>query len=500
MSSFKTVYFSDYPSGPDAHSGLTVAFSDDDKPLSEAAARLSSFSIRTAIGHDRFADVQRASAEAGLGASAYVRDRLAKVLRPSRDETGLQFDAALQSTFTGGKGSPLHDWFPYLEGYSPEFVRTIIETHAVDAQKVLDPFCGSGTTAITAARMGLMAQYCEVNPVCRSVIAAKALVIGSGEDRRHSLAQALEHVAAMLPKTIRKAKRDGGLATAAKFVFGDRPFFDDDVHQQILSIRTVIDDLEHEDQDLSKLVEVAVMGTLVGCSRLVRRGDLRFKNEKELRQHQPNFIGTVMDRLYGMASDLKDIALATGAIEIAHNDARKLDSAHHGTFDAIVTSPPYLNGTNYFRNTKIELWFSRHLAHKDGLRAYRDAAITSGINDVTNGKTGARALPKSKMLNGVLADLQAKAYDQRIPKMVASYFAEMAEVGGRLADVAGSGGIIAIDLGDSCYGDVFVPTDIILRGIMEDAGCRYRQEVVLRERQSRSGRALRQTLQIFEAR
>ncbi len=348
--------------------------------------------------------------------------------------------------------------------------------------------------------MGLKAAYCEVNPVCRLAIAAKALAIGSNDEQRGSFAVALENFADKLPGTIQKAKKDNALAIAAKVVFGNRPFFDEDLYKQILAIRTVIDDVARADKNLSMLLEVAVMGSLVSCSRLVRRGDLRFKNEKELRQHEPDLIRTITSRLHAMASDLKDIALASGAVALAADDARRLDPACHGAFDAIITSPPYLNGTNYFRNTKIELWFGRHLTHKDGLRAYRDAAITSGINDVTNGKTRARVMPKSKMLDSLLSELEAKAYDQRIPKMVASYFAEMAEVGGRLADVTGPGGIIAIDLGDSCYGDVFVPTDIILRGIMEEVGCKYRREVVLRERQSRSGRGLRQTLQIFEAR
>ena len=91
--------------------------------------------------------------------------------------------------------------------------------------------------------------------------------------------------------------------------------------------------------------------------------------------------------LHRVASDLHDAPLAAGGAELVCSDARTLDRHMRTPVDAIITSPPYLNGTNYFRNTKVELWFLRELSGKAGLRILRDAAITSGINDVTLRKT-----------------------------------------------------------------------------------------------------------------
>ena len=137
--------------------------------------------------------------------------------------------------------------------------------------------------------------------------------------------------------------------------------------------------------------------------------------------------------------------------------------------DAVVTSPPYLNGTNYFRNTKIELCFLGHLTQKSDLRRFRDSAITACINDVTIGKTlsvgEGCALPAR--LQRILGQLSASAYDARIPAMVRSYFQEMGTVLSGIARVVRPGGTVAIDLGDSCYGGVHVATDAILADMMQ---------------------------------
>ncbi|NML06524.1 hypothetical protein [Sphingomonas sp. G-3-2-10] len=498
MQSFKTVYFADYPCPPEGRSGLTVPFAATELRLFEAVSRLSSHAIRCAIGHQQFTEVQAAAARTGTTTSGYVKERLRTAINPS-DLIGDGFDAAVQSTFVGGRGSPLHDWFPYLEGYSPAFVRTILAAHAPDAIKILDPFCGSGTTALTAASLGLRGTYCEVNPVCRQIIEAKANALRLPSSAKHRVAENLERLAETLAGQVDLSLPAAELRDAFGRAFGVRPFFSDDIFSEVLGLRTLLDGVRQDDTLLAELAEVAVLGCLVQNSLLVRRGDLRFRTEAELRRSKPNLLGDVVRRLRMIASDLLDVENVSGVVELATPDIRDLDPDRHGRFDAIVTSPPYLNGTNYFRNTKIELWFARHLRGKADLRSFRDAAITSGINDVTNSKTSARSLPSSARLKRTLGSLEASAYDQRIPKMVASYFAEMDEAAACLHRVSSPGTCVAIDLGDSCYGDVHVATDIILREFMIQRGFDFLDEVVLRERASRSGRGLRQTLQIFKA-
>ncbi|MFJ4055663.1 DNA methyltransferase [Pseudomonas sp. NPDC089743] len=498
MSSFKTIYFPDYQVGESRKSGLTISFSDSEKNLYQSVNKLSSFSIRTAIGHNFYSDIVKAADKEQMTVSAYVRKSLRRSI--TAENTPVQsYDAAIQSTFSGGKGSPLHDWFPYLEGYSPDFVKTVITQYAPEAKRVFDPFCGSGTTALTAAAMDIESIYCEVNPVCRDVIDAKSLAVRLEHTERDRISTKLEALSVLIYTEIELHREDKTLFKSFEASFSSKPFFDSTTFSKVLKLRSMADDLLASDKSVGKLFEIAVLGALVPSSLLVRRGDLRFRTEKELLTHSPDIISLVSKRLRLIASDLNDLESSNQSMTLVGSDARSLLTDDIEPVDIVVTSPPYLNGTNYFRNTKIELWFQRHLSTKSDLRQFRDSAVTSGINDVTNSKTGLGSIPAIELLIETLTELRKESYDKRIPMMAASYFAEMTEVIRRIKCLCHKDTKIAIDLGDSCYGRTWVQTDAILRGIMELEGFTLVDEVVLRERQSRDGRRLRQTLQVFGA-
>lgn len=495
----KTIYFPDYPRAASGRSGLTVPFPDSVKDAYDAITHLSSYAIRKLIGYDSYAHLSVAAESSKTSAASFARDLMLKNMpRASAESDKRGYELALQSTFQGGKGSPLHDWYPYLEGYSPDFVNTIIDTFAPDAQTILDPFCGSGTTALIAMLRGRTGLYAEVNPVCRFVIEAKATAIRLPENTRYSLADQLERLADDIPALLKKSKPDLQLKISFGSAFGDRPFFEPGSFESVLRMRTLADRLSSEDALLGQFFTLGVLRSLVPGSLLIRRGDLRFRTDAELFRIRPDVVAELTDSLRRFASDLHDAPHATGSIEHVADDARALAKAIQKPVDAVITSPPYLNGTNYFRNTKIELWFIRQLATKAHLRNFRNAAITAGINDVTVSKVNAgitNDMPRS--LQDVLKSFQGNTYDMRIPLMVRAYFEEMNGVVKNLKSVVAPGGTVAIDLGDSCYGSVWVPTDRILAEQMELSGFEPVDRVILRERQSRDGRKLIQSLQVF---
>lgn len=84
-----------------------------------------------------------------------------------RDRLEEEPKLATMVTAAGATKEPLHRWIPYAQGFSPGLVRLFLsETRAVrDLQgTVLDPFSGSGTTAVECARQGVHAQGIEALP------------------------------------------------------------------------------------------------------------------------------------------------------------------------------------------------------------------------------------------------------------------------------------------------------------------------------------------------
>src|ERR1700761_8833329 len=61
-----------------------------------------------------------------------------------------------------------HDWYRFVLSYPAHVVRTYVERFGLDAKhKVLDPFCGTGTTIVECKKLGISAVGLEPNPVAR---------------------------------------------------------------------------------------------------------------------------------------------------------------------------------------------------------------------------------------------------------------------------------------------------------------------------------------------
>jgi DNA modification methylase len=500
---FKSVYFPDVPSDSGKRQGLTLAFPPSDERIFSAVRHASSADLRQWLGHETYARLEHAARTERRSVNSYCLLRLEQALvrgiigngdQASSRRSGAE-DPALLATFRGGTDEPLHEWFPYLEGYSPRFVEYVIRTFAPKASRVLDPFSGIGTTPLTAARRGLLAFYCELNPLLQHITVAKIHGHALSVEQRDRAAVWLESAAMNFKAQLAQVERERSLEHDYRNVFGESEFFDAPVFDAILRARSLIDQWRCEFEDFAIFAELAILSTLVPASRLIRRGDLRFKNPTELRRKKTEFASTVVRQMLQIARDLRRIGPVPHSPVLVCEDARMLEQVPCIECDTVITSPPYLNGTNYFRNTKIELWFLRCLHDPDDLAVFRSKAVTAGINDVTVRKLQGGIPPEAR---DVVDALSRRAYDQRIPAMAANYFADMTTVFDGLALHLRKRAVLAMDIGDSVYGSVHVPTDSILKAVLKARGFRLRSDVTLRCRASRSGRLLRQALLIFQ--
>ncbi|MFZ3200877.1 MAG: hypothetical protein WA175_06980, partial [Candidatus Acidiferrales bacterium] len=398
----------------------------------------------------------------------------------------------LHSTFQAGKSSPLQRWYPFLEGYSPQFVEQILKRFAPQARKILDPFAGVGTTPLTAAKLGYTAFYSEVNPLLQFLTDAKirALVL-SPRDRARVVA-ALEKLALELPDSILGLTPDAGLLACYKESFGSSQFFSPKTHDHVLRARTLLDCLAWNDPVVAQLATVAVLASLIPCSNLRRAGDLRFRRGEELREIGP-FIETFRSQLRVVAEDVAEAEQIRVAPVHICGDSKRLGGLESLAVDTVITSPPYLNGTNYFRNTKLELWFLRCIKTNDDLASFRRLAVTAGINDVTRHKADS----KNREVMNLVQELGPKAYDSRIPQMISSYFYDMELCLKGIAHHLAPGSVLALDIGDSVYAGVHVPTDYLTAEIAKPFGFELVESVPLRIRVSRDTTRLRQVLLVF---
>ena len=505
MQNFKSVYFADYPGENAKQRNLKLAFGSGDADLFGMVNPLTSEDIRRLLGSNTFSGLKALAEAEGMSLNAYglrcLRKAVARLdstqlnLFPQTRSEGLPFNP-IQATYRGGLAEPLHDWYPYLEGYSPDFVKNILGTFAPAAVRVLDPFAGTGTTPLTAALAGRHSFYCELNPVLQFLIETKARILAMSERDRIRLAACVQNLANDLESSLAEHESDRRLVVAYTECFGDSDFFRPATLDACLKLRSWLDTISCDDIIAASAATVAAMAALVPCSNMIRRGDLRFRKGREREDIVVDLPGEVRDRLVSIARDIASLQSIDSAPTLITGDAKLLSRVPSLEVDAIVTSPPYLNGTNYYRNTKIELWFLRSLSSASDLATFRRQTITAGINDVTAGK---KKPPVSRSVERMVQSLEKRAYDRRIPRMASSYFADMKQVFDGLLRHAKPSSPLLMDIGDSSYAGVRVDTPAILADLLRSDGWKVDREVTLRQRLSRNGQPLRQVLLVATA-
>ncbi len=411
-----------------------------------------------------------------------------------RDGVDLEL-APLDATFRGSDKAPLHSWFPYLEGYSPRFVERVRHEYLGQAKRIVEPFAGTGTTPIVLAQAGIACAFSEANPAMAFIAQTKLSVLRLPMAERDALARKLTKIAREVHNLTASAASDEGLRGAYGRTFGASVFFDVAALEAVLRLRTVNDELAAEDSLLGDCFTVAVLASLIPSSRLKRAGDLRYRTPKELAVGIPLPVELVSSRLVAQVADLAHGEVLKAEAHFACATAAMLHENLNSEWDGVITSPPYLNGTNYIRNARLELWYLRHLSENADLRRLRDQVVTSGINDV---HAQTNWLPVTEGVERVVRAIEQNAYDSRIAKMVGGYFHDMGAVFSSLGECLLPGGKLCIDIGDSIYNRVHVPTDDLLVEVAESLGFRTVERVHLRKRTSKGGGAVRQQLLVFE--
>lgn len=498
---YKTVYFADHPAERSSQRNLTLAFGERDTELFHVLETKSSYEVRSLLGHHSFAELRQAADETGLPLNTYCRAVLREwlALRGARQPQlplplgdnvlTLQGDLA---TFQLAKNRPLGRWYPWIEGYSPEFVTRILDKYAPDAARILDPFAGVGTTPLAAAGRGIECFYCELSPLLQLLIDAKLYSLALPERERPVQAAAIIQLAQQLPSLIASAPVADDLVASYAAVFGASRFFDDSTFESVVRARTIADQAARESRVHGALVAVAAVSSLIPSSRLVRAGDLRYRRIAEVSRVQ-EFAAVFRTQLNFIAEDLMNVGSISRAPVMVASDARSLGNLPAMGLDAVITSPPYLNGTNYFRNTKLELWFLRAIRSASDLRRLRTAAVTAGINDVNKEKRSST----SEQVELIACKLAEVAYDRRIPQMVRQYFGDIEQIIRGTVRHLRPGAMVAIDIGDSIYAGVKVPTDDLILDLAGREGLVLAERVPLRTRISRNGDRIGQVLLVL---
>ena len=382
-------------------------------------------------------------------------------------------------TFVLNKKEPVHRWYKYDEGYSSEFIYKEINNLSVFPTTLFEPFAGSGTTPLVASSLGIKSFYTEMNPFMKFVTNTKINVARNAVSKKDIVLKELTTFSETISSSIFpdpiELKRGGF-----------EKFYSQEVLTAITFIKEEINKIN--DSDCIELASLALASIAVKISKMKKHGDLRYAKESEKKPEDFDVKTNYINKLQQIIEDIKQLEIENYAEVICvGNDARTANIPTE--VDCIITSPPYLNGTNYIRNTKLELNLLDFVADESSLKLLHSEGIIAGINNVSKRR---EVINHIEELNPILEELEPVSYDVRIPKMIIGYFNDMNDFFKNSVKLLRHGGILILDIGDSQFAGVHVPTDVLLSIIAKKYGFILYEEEILRTRRSKNQMILSQ--------
>ena len=512
---FKTIYFPRERTRRGKSARVTISIpteSSDPKFTKQFLAYIQSLSsrdFRLAIQDPFLEDLERQAATGDISFSDTCLHGLLQhyhnciIVDINSLQTDIQLELPLNYegscdvgvTFRESHHQGLHGWYPYVEGFSATYVRDTLLRSGLPPRTVYDPFGGAGTTQLAASCLGISSFYSEINPfmcfVAETKVKAAAWARNNLETLHRVTAKYLQY---MTPKCLDELGAEVDL-DAFEAAFPGRDFFEEQHLRHLLAARNLAYTLAEEAIQIQSLLLLACAANAVHSSNMTRRADLRRRRPDEYKTRQVDVSAFISQTVRRMVEDIEYLPVQMAESIKISADCRQIPSEFANSFDMAITSPPYLNGTNYFRNTKIELCLLGFITSEKELSSFCKQAVAAGINNVSRSRANYKIFDS---VENVASQLDECAKDRRIPLLVRQYFSDMQEVLSAVYRGLVPGGRFFLDIGDSKFYGVHVPTDRLLAEIAQSVGFVVEHQHVLARRYSRDKSDLVQVELVFQ--
>lgn len=371
-------------------------------------------------------------------------------------------------------------WFKFKEAFAPSFVKEVIDSLPYKARSVLDPFGGSGTTAVTCQFLGIQPSVIEVNPFLADLIESKLctldldyfILVRNEVERQAKKASSkdLEHSYPLPPSFIEPGIKE-------RYIYSQK------TAGEILALRHAIEEVAIP--EYRRILRVALASILVDTSNCYVNGKGRRYRRDWQNRLAPDVFSLFHDACTCIAEDLA-IALCrpvTGYTLYRGDCREQLKNVQTG-FDFCLFSPPYPNSFDYTDVYNIELWMLGYLTSSQENLALRKSTLRSHVQVAAY--RSEREL-QSKHLQTVykkLVTARDELWDKRIPEMVRDYFADLADILELLRDRLSKGKYVGMVVGDSQYRDIHIGVAKVLSELAPSLG--FKVESTQRVRSMRS--------------
>jgi DNA modification methylase len=251
-----------------------------------------------------------------------------------------------------------HDLHPYPAKFIPQLPGTVISLLSSRGELVLDPFGGSGTTALETIRLGRRAVSFDANPVAALIGRVKTARVGAAATSElHVLHGALRAFFGSMPTDAKQLVTK--FEKHAPTIANREKWFPDSSFGELAHIRFKISELV--DPTAKDIASLALSRTVLGSS--FQDSETRYKSvprDIPVGETTKRFVKEFESVMRSVARNAS--ATRYGVSRFITGDVRNIPAQEipDGSVDLIVTSPPYGNAMDYHLYHRFRLLWLGH--------------------------------------------------------------------------------------------------------------------------------------------
>ena len=375
-----------------------------------------------------------------------------------------------------------YGWLRLTPAYSLKIVKQILDAYdGVSNINVLDPFCGTGTTALCATYHGQQAVTTDINPFLVWLSQAKTDVYSPvliSELRRQGRELASN------------AAQEGAMSASVPPMHNIERWWNPLALGFLCRLKKTIDAQFNPGTQRHSLLLAAFCRTLIGLSNVAfNHQSMSFKaNTQASLPFDCSFPKIFLSDLDFVLEGAKQNP--AGKAQVFQADARTLCSERIGKTDCVITSPPYVNRMSYIRELRPYMYWLGYLLNGRDAGEMDWEAIggtwgiaTSRLNDWSEPSEGFKS--KHLQIASNKIDVGENKNGRLLATYVLKYFDDMWRHFQSLAGVLSDGASIHYIVGNSTFYGVLVSVERVYAEMLSELGFHHVECVPIRKRNSK---------------
>lgn len=424
------------------------------------------------------------------------------------------------------KKDALHSWLKYKEGFSASLVNLLLDEMGVqEGDLIMDPFLGSGTTALVCQMRGINSIGYDVMPISAISIKAKAAIFQYDLNEIHRMISEINCLE--MPEDF---------ADTTPFITITKGAYPDYTKRYLAFITRWKEQSQYS--DLAKnLLTLSIINSLERISYTTKAGqylgwDCRSDKVQEAnsvrvaqgkkplrRKYVREFIldakPTILSELGHIVNDIETIQKngAERSNAYIHYTAGsvlyELPKVDDDTLNGVITSPPYCNRYDYTRTYALELVYLGE--NEKSIKELRQSLISCTVESkskIEELRAYYRSLGLSERFeyicqkineNEALAEIvnalsarkvNGDLNNDGVIRMVEGYFTEMAFIFAELYRICKKGATVAFVNDNVRYGGEVIPVDYLSSSLSEQFGFKVKKIYTLKQQKGNSSQQM----------